>query len=478
LAQPIPDPERAARMLLWTQKNRVRLYRPYPKQEEFHRLGIEKRERCLLAANQSGKTHTAGAEGSFHATGNYPDWWNGRRFGGPVRAWVGCTSAEMTRDNPQRILLGPPGAWGTGTIPESSILEVKRSRTTSEGVDILLVKHRLGGASQITFKSYEQRREKWQGESLHFVWFDEEPPKEIYTEGLTRTNATRGFAMMTATPLLGMTQVVMWFYPHATTEDRALVQMTLEDCRYPNAEGHYSDEQIKQIVDSYPEHEREARARGVPMLGSGRVFPVAESMVAREPFQVPEHWKRIGGLDFGWDHPTAAVDCRWDVEADVFYVVNCYRQSQRTPGQHAMTLRKWGTFPWAWPTDGLQTDKTSGVALASQYRDEGLRMLREKATFEEGGYGVEAGVTEMLDRMQTGRLKVFNHLEEWFSEFRTYHRKDGKVVKENDDLLAATRYALMMRRYARVENESFTIPKSLGRTYDPLSRSARRPEAY
>ena len=57
----------------------------------------------------------------------------------------------------------------------------------------------------------------------------------------------------------------------------------------------------------------------------------------------------------------------------------------------------------------------------------------------------------MLDRMQTGRFKVFRHLEDWFSEFRLYHRKDGKVTKEGDDLMAATRYGVMMLRLASAQ---------------------------
>ena len=61
----------------------------------------------------------------------------------------------------------------------------------------------------------------------------------------------------------------------------------------------------------------------------------------------------------------------------------------------------------------------------------------------------------MVDRMQTGRLKVFEHLEDWFEEFELYHRKDGIVVKERDDLLSASRYALMSLRYARTEPEPF-----------------------
>ena len=56
---------------------------------------------------------------------------------------------------------------------------------------------------------------------------------------------------------------------------------------------------------------------------------------------------------------------------------------------------------------------------------------------------------DMLQRMESGRFKVFKHLNDWFEEFRLYHRKDGKVVKEGDDLMAATRYALMMLRFAQ-----------------------------
>jgi hypothetical protein len=107
----------------------------------------------------------------------------------------------------------------------------------------------------------------------------------------------------------------------------------------------------------------------------------------------------------------------------------------------------------------LQHDKGSGEALAAQYKAQGLLMLADKATHPPakgedegtGGNSVEAGVVEMLDRMQTGRFKVFSHLNDWFEEFRMYHRKDGKIVKLDDDLISATRYAYMMRRFAVVK---------------------------
>jgi hypothetical protein len=90
--------------------------------------------------------------------------------------------------------------------------------------------------------------------------------------------------------------------------------------------------------------------------------------------------------------------------------------------------------------------KAPGVSLARQYSEQDLDMLHEQSQFEDSSVSVEAGLMDMLDRMQTGRFKVFKHLNDWWEEFRLYHRKDGKVVKENDDLMAATRYALMMLR--------------------------------
>jgi hypothetical protein len=110
----------------------------------------------------------------------------------------------------------------------------------------------------------------------------------------------------------------------------------------------------------------------------------------------------------------------------------------------------WGkALPWAWPRDGRrETLEGAGKPLADQYRAQGLEMLHEHAQFEDGSVSVEAGIADMLIRMEGGRFKVLKHLNEWFEEFRLYHRKDGRVHKEGDDLMSATRYAVMMLRYA------------------------------
>ena len=225
---------------------------------------------------------------------------------------------------------------------------------------------------------------------------------------------------------------------------RAVTRMTIDDAE------HYSAEERAAIIASYPLHEREARTKGIPSMGSGRVFPVPEDDIKCDPFPIPEHWVQINGLDFGWDHPFAASNCAWDRDADVFYVTKEYAQRETTPVNHAAAIKPWGSWvPCAWPHDGLQHDKGSGEALKEQYAEQGLEMLPEKATFEDGSNGVEAGIMEMLDRMQTGRWKVFSTCEGWFKEFRLYHRVDGLIVKERDDRICSSRYALMMRRFAK-----------------------------
>jgi phage terminase large subunit-like protein len=200
-------------------KTALDLYSPYPKQRAFHNSGLDHGDRLLCAANQVGKTTAGGMEWAMHLTARYPHWWHGKTFNTPVRLWAAGVTAESTRDNPQRILLGPPQQkerWGVGAIPHDAIKEIRPARSVANAIDSIVVKWGGGGDVQmgesvLAFKSYEKGREKWQGETLNGVWFDEEPPLDIYSEGLTRTNATGGITIVTFTPLLGMSDVVLLF---------------------------------------------------------------------------------------------------------------------------------------------------------------------------------------------------------------------------------------------------------------------------
>lgn len=479
-----PTSERAERLLAITKLvqhmagSRLSSWRPHPKQADFHKLGATHRERALLAGNQLGKTQCAGMEVAMHLTGLYPDWWEGLRFSGPIRSWVGGPTAEHCRDNPQRILLGTdldqPGVGGC--VPASRIRKLARNTRPSGSVDHFYVQHVSGGQSYCGFKSYDienpkAARKRWQGDTLDLIWLDEEPPQLIYGEALARISSADGNILLTMTPLLGMTEVVRFFYPHPSTPDRGLVMMTIEDAL------HYSEDQRRRVIAGYSAHERDARTKGIPLLGSGRIFPLADEVILIPAMPVPDHWSLSIGIDFGWgDHPTAAVLLAEDRAADTLYVTREYRNDEASIVMHARALRAWGKgLPVSWPHDGEHPDRKGGDTTATNYRKEGLMMAKEFATFppshgKSGGYHVQPGVDEMLDRMRTGRWKVFDTCALWMEEFRLYHREQGKIVKKRDDLLSASRYAMMMRRIGRARSVLMgnTRHKSYVGSWDPL----------
>jgi phage terminase large subunit-like protein len=215
-----------AELRLRSSRNRLKDYVPYAKQLEFHDAGLEHDERLFMAGNQLGKTWAGGFEWAIHLTGRYPEWWEGKVFDEPVRMWASGVTGESTRDNPQRILIGPPQQEelrGTGAIPWDALKDCTPARGIPDALDSAVIKWGGGGDVQakesvLAFKSYEKGRQKWQGETLHGVWFDEEPPADIYSEGKTRTNATNGIVMVTFTPLLGMSDVVSMFLSDADLE--------------------------------------------------------------------------------------------------------------------------------------------------------------------------------------------------------------------------------------------------------------------
>lgn len=435
---------------------KLEFFLAYPKQQQFFDLGLTKRERLLMAGNQQGKSEGGAYEAALHLTGRYPADWMGRRFDHPVRAWAAGEAALDVRDIAQTKLCGTPGVeddFGTGFIPREDFADKPSlSRGVTDAYDTIQVTHHrpnllggwiVDGISTLSFKSYEQGRAKFQGRTLDFIWLDEEPPEDIYNECLARITATRGMLYVTFTPLKGMSSVVVK-YLQEDSPDRGVVTMVIEDAL------HIPPEERARIIAGYAPHERDARVRGVPMLGSGRIFQYAEDAIAEPPLEyLPAYWTKLWGVDFGIDHPFAAVLIAWDRDNDVVHVLQAIRMKDALPIMHAAAMKPIGAnIPVSWPQDGTQR-QTDGEPLAAHYKRAGLKMRPQHATWPEGGISTEAGILEMQERMATGRLKVAAHLSQWWEEFRLYHRKDGQIVKLQDDLMSATRIAIMDKRFSQ-----------------------------
>lgn len=393
-------------------------------------------------------THVGAYEVACHLTGLYPDNWKGRRFEKPTRGWIAGETSLVVRDVQQKKLCGEPGVedlFGTGMIPKDLFVDrPSLARGVTDAYDTIQVRHVSGGVSVGRFKSYEQGRTKFQGESIDWGWADEEPPEDVYAEFLTRTVATGGMCFMTFTPLKGRSAVVIRFLDEPSP-DRGVITMTIDDAQ------HIAPEERARIIAGFLPHEREARARGVPMLGSGRIFMTPEETILEDAVSaVPPQWAKLWAIDFGIDHPFAAVLLAWDRDADVIHILHCIRMQDALVMQHARAILTVGAaVPVAWPHDGHVRDRNSGEPLAKLYKAEKLLMLPDHAQWESGGISTEAGVLEWDQRERNGKLKVARHLTDWLEERRFYHRKDGQIVKIKDDLMSATRIGLMAKRFAR-----------------------------
>lgn len=409
----------------------------YPKHVQFFEAGVTHRERLMLAANRVGKTESVGGyELTLHATGQYPDWWNGRRLKRAGRYWAAGDTSTTVREILQEKLLGKMGEWGTGLIPGDAIVRVTRKTGTADAVDTIFVKHVSGGISRIVLKSYDQRRESFQGTEQDGIWLDEEPPLEIYTECLLRTMTNNGMVMLTFTPLLGMSEVVLTFLPGGKMDElesgtKFVVMATWDDAP------HLTKEAKEELWASIPPYQRDSRSKGVPQLGAGAIYPVPESDFVVDPMPIPDHWPKAYGMDVGWNR-TAAAFGALNRDTQTIYLYHEYYRGQAEPSVHAHGIKA----PGAWipgvidPASRGRSQK-DGAQLVQDYRDLGLQL-------EFAQNSVESGLYDVWQRMSGGKLKVFRTMTNWLAEYRLYRRDEkGHIVKVNDHLMDATRYLIV-----------------------------------
>ena len=205
---------------------------------------------------------------------------------------------------------------------------------------------------------------------------------------------------------------------------------------------HLTDADIEDLSKSIAPHQREARMNGTPSLGSGAIYPVPEEDVVIEPFQIPAWYPRLYGLDVGWNR-TAAVWGAIDRDTDTIYLYSEHYRGQAEVPVHTKAIKLRGAWiPGVIDTAARGRSQADGKSLWSLYDEEGLILHKANKA-------VEAGLMETLDRLSSGRLKVFSTLQHWIAEYRLYRRDErGRVVKENDHLMDATRYLVMGSHHA------------------------------
>jgi len=425
----------------------------YPWQSGFCKNTFDFFESALIAGNQVGKTRVGTTIDAYHLTGEYPEGYPGYKFSHAPMCWLLGYSMEKTRDLLQNELFGAytsQAGFAGGLIPKDKILSHESAQGTVNAMRTVRVKHKLG-TSVVQFWSYTQGQHAIMGDVVDWVHVDEEPrDQKIRPQLLTRTiNGDRGKGgriIYTFTPENGRTELVIQFADTPTSE-QSYMQVGWDDAP------HMTEEKKVRLLAQYPEYQRKMRSQGEPMLGHGRIYDIADDYVMVDPFPIPDHWMVIGGMDFGWDHPQSFVKLAYDMDNDIIYVVNSWKQSKVSANDAFGATQAWTKdLPIAWPADGLQHEKGKDVVMQQKenWMKAGFKLLPEHATWIKGGMSVEAGLYEILDRQRKGLYKIFKGQPDLMSEHRQYHRDEkGKIVKTMDDILDAGRYAYMMLRFAK-----------------------------
>lgn len=448
-----------------------------PKHKAFFDAGKTYSERYLSGSNRSSKTVSACLESTYHLTGLYPEWWDGRVFDHPTAGWAASDTASSTKNIIQREFMGDPGQYGTGMIPADLIVNTTAKAGVSGAVETIQVRHVSGGISNVTLLSYEQGIKAYYGTKKDWVWLDELAPVEIYNEAYLRTMTTNGIIYMTATPLDGLTPLVLNFYLKADflplgMELPGIVKLAREEelaeFEESKRKGTWNGDEVfkrdtskavivvgwddapwltedakKRMLDSTPEHLKIPRSTGLPSLGSGSIYPIPLEEVVVPDFPIPDHYKKVAGLDVGWNY-TACVWLAQDPDTGVCYVYSEHKRGKAEPIVHAAAMKLRGDWiNVAADPASLGRGQADGKQIFSMYKKLGVRVHR-------ADNAVEAGIYKVWEMLSTGQLKIFKSCSELQREYMTYRRDEkGRIIKEMDHLCDGLRYGCASLHLAR-----------------------------
>ena len=451
---------------------RFLFYKPYPVFEEFHRLGNEASIRLLLAANRIGKTYSCLAEFAMHATLNYPDHWIGYRYKKKnLNLWLGGLTSFEAEDLSRRLFEGSGN--DPAFIHESLVISRNRKDRRYE------VKNALGGITNISIKTYGGREQQnelstWKASKVDCILLDEQPTMSVFVECCMRIMNTEkddhGMIIIAAT-CTRFTPFVLSFTERVEkTETDRNGRHIIEEKQVKIASGevrdskvfllagwedakHLDDRQKKNMVANMLPMEVDARTKGLPSIGSGMVYPVLEELISCHPFEIPDHYARIIGMDFGWSDPTALIFGALDRDSGILYIYFEYAMNAKTPDSHLadlQTMRGADALWWAYVMGdpaGQASSQKDGESLFEIYNQKGLNLVK-------ADNGKSTGILTCLQMMLDGRLKIFKTCPKILNEIRGYaYDEQGRFIDGNDHLCDAMRYMISGLSYARNERE-------------------------
>lgn len=455
----------------------------YPWQRELANLSSDHRIISGIAGNRVGKTYTICGIGAMHLTGEYADWYTGKRFDKPVKLYFAGVDSNHNRGVPQAYFFGTSNRMltdeiGTGFIPRDKIVFESMLLEKKGVIQGASIRHKSGGYSTLEFKSYSQGSDAAQGFSAHIVVVDEQPPDEYFSELVKRTMITdqgSGLVYCGFTPLKGETPLVKKFWDLPPSDKyisrvKSGKEIAIDEKDKPENKGlnrwatvnanwddvpHLTDEEKEETLAATPRYLWEAVRNGVPVAGKGRVYPHDLTKVTYSPTEVviPDNWKWLIGVDIGFGErdPAAGVMVAWDEEKDIIYITDEFKKNVHTEDEFARAI--WSldaNVSVAWPDDAGRKGFKGQGTVQSLLTDRGVNMLPDffknpPDMRQKSHKALQPGFAHINSRLYSGKLKISTSCVLLLKEMSNYQYKeeDSTEVTGVHHTCDAMRYAIL-----------------------------------
>jgi len=361
-------------------------YTPYPKQEEFHRstcLG-----RYVAGANRAGKSDAEVMEAIWWCTNTHPWLKRPESWGhGAIRGrFVVVDIVKGVED----IILPKLKRWcATSDLKNGSFEDSWDARTLT---------FTFKNGSTIQFLTHKMDLDKHGGVPLHFVFFDEIPPQNIFHENMMRLNDFRGFWVIAATAVGGMGWTFDRIWEPWENDDEVTLPtggkkkvrdfifcIQLRQSDNPYLEANVDDRSLYSFT--MDEAERQIREEGAFTAKSGFVFPnfrkSTHVLEAPLPLSTFRNWAWYSSVDFGWNNPTAWLWHAVAPDGRIYTFAEAYG-SKTTTGEWAQMIHEreagFGKEPEVRVGDpaGNQHQMNTGTSVIAEYARRGIYIGTER----------------------------------------------------------------------------------------------------
>lgn len=440
----------------------------HKKQLEFHKN--QKRNRWVFGGNRTGKTECGAVETIWLARGNHPY----RKNKPNTVGWVVSLSTRVQKEVAQdKILKYLNKSWIEDIVMKTG----KKSSCEYGVIECIVIKNVFGGLSKIYFKSCEEGRDKFQGSSLDYVWFDEEPPEDIYTECRMRVLDKMGDIFGTMTPLKGLTFIYDDIYLN-THQDPEVFYMFMEWQDNP----FLSTDEIARMTSIMSLEDLEARRYG-KFINKNNLLVYKEfdeSVHVIEPFNVPDEWQDTISIDPGLNNPLSAHWYAMDYDGNIYVVAEHFMAGKDVP-YHAQKIKEiCSKLGWKTERNGM-----IGALIDSAANQKTLASSKSVTElFYENGILVNPKVNKDLfsgiNRVKSylknidgqSKLFIFATCTNLIREMKNYYWSSGEnPVKDDDHALDELRYYIMSKPESTRGNLTNPIARDKQRLYRKLKRS-------